>query len=37
MESLGNGTYSMVPRAKHEEEHEYSKKEREARKPFIVS
>jgi hypothetical protein len=30
MESLGNGIYSMDLRAKHEEEHEDAKKEREA-------
>jgi hypothetical protein len=27
MESLGHGIYSMDPRAKHEEEHEDSKRE----------
>jgi hypothetical protein len=31
IESLGHGIYSMDPKAKHEEEHEDSKKEREAR------
>jgi hypothetical protein len=31
MEYLGHGIYSMDPRAKHKEEHEDSKKEREAR------
>jgi hypothetical protein len=30
MESLGHGIHSMDPRAKHKEEHEDSKKEREA-------
>jgi hypothetical protein len=31
MEYLGHGIYSMDPKAKHEEEHKESKKEREAR------
>jgi hypothetical protein len=36
MESLGHGIYSMDPRAKHEEEHEDSKKEEKPEQPIIV-
>jgi hypothetical protein len=37
MESLGHGIYSMDPRAKHEEEHEDSRKKEKPKQPVIVS